>query len=101
MQPPKMWWWKFYKTPWDRSEQQYKNNLKNSVGYYPFTANAGTPIGEWEIGVQGEVAASGGGNMFAASEFVKLKVEEPYLSMKINMAAIERGQSGDGLWSGY
>ena len=33
--------------------------------------------------------------MLAASEFVKLKVEEPYLSMKINMAAIERGQSGE------
>ena len=36
-----------------------KNNFKNSIGYYPLTANAGTPIGEWEIGVQGEVAASG------------------------------------------
>ena len=46
-----------YKTSGDRSEQQYKNNLKNSVGYYPLTANSGTPIGEWEIGV-GEAAAS-------------------------------------------
>ena len=48
----------------------------------------GTPIGEWEIGVQGESAAIGGGNMLAASEFIKLKVEEPYLTMKINMAAV-------------
>ena len=72
-----------------------KITSKNSIGYYPLTANAGTPIGEWEIGVQGEVAASGGGNMLAASEFVKLKVEEPYLSMKINMAAIQRGENGD------
>lgn len=33
--------------------------------------------------------------MLAASEFIKLKVEEPYLSMKINMAAIQRGENGD------
>ena len=52
-------------------------------------------MGEWEIGVQGESPANGGGNMLAASEFIKLKVEEPYLSMKINMAAIQRGQEGE------
>ena len=68
---------------------------KDAIGYYPLTANSGTPIGEWEIGVQGEAAAIGGGNMLAASEFIKLKVEEPYLSMKINMAAVERGKKGE------
>ena len=83
------------KPPGIGASSNIKITSKNSVGYYPLTANAGTPIGEWEFGVQGEVAASGGGNMLAASEFVKLKVEEPYLSMKINMAAIERGQSGE------
>ena len=45
---------------------------KDAIGYYPLTANSGTPIGEWEIGVQGEAAANGGGNMLAASEFIKL-----------------------------
>ena len=83
------------KPPGIGASSNIKITSKNSVGYYPLTANSGTPIGEWEIGVQGEAAASGGGNMLAASEFVKLKVEEPYLSMKINMAAIERGQSGE------
>ena len=68
---------------------------KDAIGYYPLTANSGTPIGEWEIGVQGEAAANGGGNMLAASEFIKLQVEEPYLSMKINMAAVERGKKGE------
>lgn len=68
---------------------------KDSIGYYPLTANNGTPIGEWEIGVQGESAAEGGGQMLAASNFILLKVEEPYLSLKINMAAIERGKSGE------
>lgn len=68
---------------------------KNTVGFYSLTANGGTPIGEWEIGVQGEAVADGGGNMLAASEFIKLKVEEPYLTMKINMGAIQRGQNGE------
>ena len=68
---------------------------KDNIGYYPLTANGGTAIGEWEIGVQGEAAAEGGGFMLAASKFVKLKVEEPYLTMKINMAAIQRGEKGD------
>ena len=67
---------------------------KDNIGYYPLTANGGTAIGEWEIGVQGEAAAEGGGFMLAASKFVKLKVEEPYLTMKINMAAIQRGEKG-------
>ena len=76
-----------------------KSNIKilakDTIGYYPLTANNGTPLGEWKIGVQGESPANGGGNMLAASEFIKLKVEEPYLSMKINMAAIQRGQEGE------
>ncbi len=76
-----------------------KGNIKiaadKTIGYYSLTANGGTPIGEWEIGVQAEAPASGGGNMLAASNFIKLKVEEPYLSLKINMTAIERGQSGE------
>ena len=27
---------------------------KNSIGYYPLTANNGTPLGDWEVAVQGE-----------------------------------------------
>ena len=76
-----------------------KGNIKipsgKNFGYYSLTANGGTPIGEWEIGVQGEAAASGGGQILAASNFIKLKTEEPYLSVKINMSAIQRGQQGE------
>jgi len=68
---------------------------KDSIGYYPLTANGGTPLGEWDIGVQAESVAEGGGNSLAASNFIKLKVEEPYLTMKINMSAIERGKNGE------
>jgi hypothetical protein len=76
-----------------------KGNIKipgnKTIGYYPLTANGGTPYGEWDIGVQGEAPAKDGGNMLAASNFIKLKVEEPYLSMKINMSAVERGKNGE------
>jgi hypothetical protein len=83
------------KPPGIGARSNIKISGKDTLGYYPLTANGGTPIGEWEIGVQGEAAANGGGNMLAASEFIKLKVEEPYLTMKINMAAVERGQQGE------
>ena len=76
-----------------------KGNIKipsgKNFGFYSLTANGGTPIGEWEIGVQGEAAASGGGQILAASNFIKLKTEEPYLSLKINMSAVQRGQQGE------
>ena len=68
-----------YRPPGIGARSNIKIAGKDAIGYYPLTANSGTPIGEWEIGVQGEAAANGGGNMLAASEFIKLKVEEPYL----------------------
>ena len=83
------------KPPGIGARSNIKILAKDNIGYYPLTANGGTAIGEWEIGVQGEAAAEGGGFMLAASKFVKLKVEEPYLTMKINMAAIQRGEKGD------
>ena len=33
--------------------------------------------------------------MLSASNFIDLRIEEPYLSLKINMTAIERGKEGD------
>ncbi len=83
------------KPPGIGARSNIKISSKDTIGHYPLTANGGAPIGEWQIGVQGESPAEGGGNMLAASEFVKLKVEEPYLSMKINMAAVQRGQQGE------
>ena len=83
------------KPPGIGASSNIKIAAKDSIGYYPLTANNGTPLGDWEVAVQGEAAANGGGNMLAASEFIKLKVEDPYLSMKINMAAVQRGQNGE------
>tara|TARA_E500000178_G_scaffold19292_1_gene18189 strand:- start:9287 stop:11716 length:2430 start_codon:yes stop_codon:yes gene_type:complete len=67
---------------------------KDTIGYYPLTANGASALGIWDIGMQGEAADEEGGQFLAASEFVGLKVEEPYVSLKINMPAIQRGQDG-------
>ena len=67
---------------------------KDTIGYYPLTANGASALGVWDIGMQGEAADEEGGQFLAASEFVGLKVEEPYVSLKINMPAIQRGQDG-------
>ena len=66
-----------------------------SVGYYSLTANGSTPIGQWKIGVQGESGSSTDGIRRASSDFIDLKVEEPYVSLKINMPAIQRGEKGE------
>ena len=67
---------------------------KDTIGYYPLTANGASALGIWDIGMQGEAADEEGGQFLAASEFIGLKVEEPYVSLKINMPAIQRGQDG-------
>ncbi len=66
-----------------------------SVGYYALTANGGTALGTWKIGVQAETGAPGGGIWRVASDFIDLRVEEPFVSMKIKMAAVQRGKEGE------
>ena len=66
-----------------------------SVGYYALTANGGSALGTWKIGVQAEAGAPGGGIWRVASDFINLRVEEPFVSMKINMAAVQRGKEGE------
>lgn len=64
-----------------------------STAYYSLTANGGTPIGSWDIAVQGE-ANTGKGICLASSKLTPIVVEDPYLSLKINMGAIEQGKEG-------
>ena len=66
-----------------------------SIGYYPLTASGGAAVGVWKIGVQAETSAPGGGIWRSASDFIDLKIEEPYLSMKLNLTAVQRGQEGE------
>jgi hypothetical protein len=61
---------------------------------YPLTANGGATVGTWKIAILGEANAPDG-QIFASSMLTDLTVEQPYLNMKIEMAAIERGKEGE------
>ncbi len=61
---------------------------------YPLTANGGAAIGTWHIAVLGE-ANTKTGPIIVSSALTELHVEKPYVNVKIEMAAIERGQAGD------
>ena len=65
---------------------------KNEVTY-TLTANSGAALRTWQIAVMGESNA-GKGQMLASSALIPLTVAEPYLGMKIEMAAVEQGKGG-------
>ncbi len=61
---------------------------------YPLTANGGAAVGTWHLAVLGE-AGTKTGPVIVSSALTELRVEKPYVNIKIEMAAIERGQAGD------
>ncbi len=61
---------------------------------YPLTANGGAAVGTWKIAILGE-AATPEGQVFASSMLTDLTIEQPYINMKLEMAAIERGKEGE------
>ena len=61
---------------------------------YPLTANSSAAVGTWHLAVLGE-ANTKTGPTIVSSALTELRVEQPYVNIKIEMAAIERGQSGD------
>ena len=61
---------------------------------YPLTANGGAAVGTWHLAVLGE-AGTRTGPVIVSSALTELRVEKPYVNIKIEMAAIERGQAGD------
>ncbi|MDG1139071.1 MAG: PPC domain-containing protein [Opitutales bacterium] len=65
-----------------------------SSGFYPLTANGNAETGRWKIAVQGEAKGQGGGSLLAASDFIELDIEEPYVQGKLNMSAIQKGNKG-------
>jgi hypothetical protein len=60
---------------------------------YTLTANSGAALRTWQIAVMGESDA-GKGQILASSALVPITIAEPYLGMKIEMAAVEQGKSG-------
>ena len=65
---------------------------KNEITY-TLTANSGASLRTWKIAVMGESDA-GKGQILASSPLVPLTISEPYLGMKIQMAAVEQGKAG-------
>ena len=65
---------------------------KDSIDF-PITANADASLGTWKIAVIAEVNTPGG-QVLVGSKHQEITVEEPFLNMEIELAAIERGQSG-------
>ncbi len=66
---------------------------KDSV-VFPLTANADAGLGKWNIAVIGE-ANTPKGQILVGSKHTEISVEEPFLNMTIELAAIERGQAGE------
>jgi hypothetical protein len=65
---------------------------KDSVDF-PLTANADAALGTWKIALIAE-ANTPQGQILVGSKHQEIIIEEPFLNMGIELAAIERGQSG-------
>jgi hypothetical protein len=65
---------------------------KNEITY-TLTANGSAALRTWQIAVMAESDA-GKGQILASSALIPLTVAEPYLGMKIEMAAVEQGKEG-------
>lgn len=61
---------------------------------YPLTCNGDAETKTWKIAVRGEIDV-GRGPLFASSTLTDLTVAPPYLTMKMEMGAVEQGKSGE------
>ncbi len=61
---------------------------------YEMNANAAAEINNWNITMLAE-SDGGKGQMVVAAPFVKLNVEEPFVSMKLTMATAKQGEKVD------
>ncbi len=61
---------------------------------YEMDANGAAEIAEWKICVSAE-ADAGKGLIMTSSPFINLKVEEPFVSMKMNMTSVKQGENGE------
>ncbi len=61
---------------------------------YELNCNAAAELAEWNFCLLAETDL-GRGQIQSATPFIKLKVEEPFAKMKINMSSIKRGDAGE------
>lgn len=65
---------------------------KNEIDY-ELNANASAGLGDWKICVLAE--SNKNGLMMTASPYIDLKVEEPFMSMKMSMSNVVQGEKGE------
>jgi hypothetical protein len=61
--------------------------------FYTFNANGGAALQTWHLAIMGESDA-GAGQILTSSALFPVTVAEPYLGMKLEMAAVEQGKPG-------
>jgi hypothetical protein len=59
---------------------------------YKLSANGGADIHKWKIAVIGSATVSGG-TAWVSSQLAPLEVTEPFMTVKIDLAKVEQGQS--------
>jgi len=75
------------------SQPTMKIDKGKSEIYYTINANAGAETREWKLAMMAESDA-GQGQILAATALTPITVAPPYVSTKIEMAAVEQGKPG-------
>ena len=81
----------------ESSRNWFSTDNANSKGQneitYTINANSSAALKTWHMALM-EESNAGNGQILASTELTPVTVAEPYLGMKIEMAAVEQGQDG-------
>ncbi len=69
-------------------------NEKDTELEYELNANANAELNTWKITVLAETD-DGKGQMVTAAPYVNVKVEEPFVGMKLNLTTVKQGQNSE------
>lgn len=60
---------------------------------YPLSANGNAPVRAWKVVAVGQSNVNGA--VWAASQLATLEISEPFIGVKVEMAAVEQGQTAE------
>lgn len=83
-----------WKPPGVTSPSTVVFNEKDTTIEYELNANATAELNTWNLTILAE-SDDGKGLMVAATPFVKLSVEEPFVSMKLNLTTARQGEQAN------
>ena len=83
-----------YKPPGVGGKYSIKIPKDQAEGVFDINANGNAGVGDWSIAALARTAV-GGGNLWGGSGLTKLTVAEPYVTMKLAMAATEQGKDAE------